>query len=440
MPSPFATRTEELRRFLLEGPEGATAGAVDPRFRTIGQHGEALREDFNRELIEPETPNPFRRFIQNLASVRTQGAIPPVESATFRDLSERDLASMPEGVQERFARLTPQERALALAENPDRLASLSAEQFDRLVGAVDPRSTEGKQAFDLARLDRVAPSEEAQGFFRGRMAQELSPSGPFITFRNPEDESDIVTTRRDSPVADALANQGYVEVKTPAAEVNVTSNVDLSERAKGELDVASINTRNARDRLSSIKDSFDPELQTVLSRWQSAGLTVQNALQGFPGVPELSEDQRKFVEDVTRLQTRTLDNLNTTLNELSGAAVSQQEFNRISRQLPNPEDAPIKFETKLNDAITQMDVALARRTIWDQMAQGEKPAKPWNVNRATVANTLTDALNQAKETIQSQNPGLSDVEATERAMAIVERSFGITNGNVERVLEDLGVL
>jgi hypothetical protein len=63
----------------------------------------------------------------------------------------------------------------------------------------------------------------------------------------------------------------------------------------------------------------------------------------------LDPDQAATLEKYTSWQRGVLENLSTTLNRLSGAAVSPEEYDRIASALPNMEDSPVQFQRKLGD-------------------------------------------------------------------------------------------
>jgi hypothetical protein len=83
---------------------------------------------------------------------------------------------------------------------------------------------------------------------------------------------------------------------------------------------------------------------------------------------EVSPEEKESRENYVTARSRAFDNLNEYLNEKSGAAVTEQEFNRLKRRMPNPGtglisdrgDEPIEFNTKMRDVIETLKMAAAR--------------------------------------------------------------------------------
>ena len=75
---------------------------------------------------------------------------------------------------------------------------------------------------------------------------------------------------------------------------------------------------------------------------------------------ELGPETQQQIRDFTRFRTNTLQNLNRTLNELSGAAVSPAEAARLKAELPTESDSPTEFLAKTENIERQLEAAIAR--------------------------------------------------------------------------------
>lgn len=150
----------------------------------------------------------------------------------------------------------------------------------------------------------------------------------------------------------------------PSTNVNVqTGNVGLTTGSQTAVQKRELNAQGALQRLDDIAGSFDPEFLTVpaqlTARWQSFKDRLGSVGSIF-GIEGLTPEEKQSLTEYTTFTTRTLNNMNITLNELSGAAVNEQEFKRISGALPNADDSPTQFQAKLSNAIRDMRRSVAR--------------------------------------------------------------------------------
>lgn len=150
----------------------------------------------------------------------------------------------------------------------------------------------------------------------------------------------------------------------PSVTTNVGSpNVNLTTGSQTAVQKRELNAQGALQRLDDIAASFDPEFLTVpaqlTARWQSFKDRLGSVGSIF-GIEGLTPEEKQSLTEYTTFTTRTLNNMNITLNELSGAAVNEQEFLRIKGALPNSDDSPTQFQAKLTNAIRDMRRSVAR--------------------------------------------------------------------------------
>lgn len=150
----------------------------------------------------------------------------------------------------------------------------------------------------------------------------------------------------------------------PSTNVNVGSpNISLTTGTQTDVQKRQLNAQGALSRLDDIASSFDPKFLTfpekLTAQWQSFKDKLGSVGEIF-GIEGLTPEERQNLTEYTAFTTRTLNNMNVTLNELSGAAVNEQEFKRISGALPNAKDSPTEFQAKLTNAIRDARRAVAR--------------------------------------------------------------------------------
>jgi hypothetical protein len=138
-------------------------------------------------------------------------------------------------------------------------------------------------------------------------------------------------------------------------------NLPLGKAAQNEVDKKALNTSELGARLGSVAKDFKPEYQTLGTRfanWFRSGKASLGA--------ELDPAEEQELSNFAKYRAGAIDNLNTILKEMSGAAVTPQEFERIKAVMPNAGtgvfdgDDPVTFQAKLERALTETDKALAR--------------------------------------------------------------------------------
>lgn len=153
--------------------------------------------------------------------------------------------------------------------------------------------------------------------------------------------------RQGGPVSE---NQGIVKPQVKAIQSDI------------------FDATNTLARLNEIEAAFDPELLQIpgkLENWW-------NKLKGKWNVSSLSEEERQQVENTNDLMQSSFNHMNLVLKALSGAAVSEHEWNRQKRDLPNPGgdgifdiiagdgDDPVTFGRKVKNHIRWTKNAIAR--------------------------------------------------------------------------------
>jgi len=120
-----------------------------------------------------------------------------------------------------------------------------------------------------------------------------------------------------------------------------------------EKNIVQANERLARIR--NIRESFDPAFLNLPNQMFTKGAAMAERF----GV-ELGPETKQRVAEFTEFRTNTLQNLNRTLNELSGAAVSPAEAERLKAELPTETDSPTEFAAKVQNIERQLEAAIAR--------------------------------------------------------------------------------
>lgn len=152
----------------------------------------------------------------------------------------------------------------------------------------------------------------------------------------------------------------FLKEKIPSTNISVNTG-QLSKPTVGKVEEGVLADAAAITRLNSIQFSYKPEYQNIKFRTGQAWNTLRDK---FGGLPET--DKRQLAE-YSQYKQNSLQNLNQTIKDLTGAAMGVQEADRIIASLPNAGadifggDSPTEFEAKLNNAVKQTKYALARK-------------------------------------------------------------------------------
>lgn len=113
---------------------------------------------------------------------------------------------------------------------------------------------------------------------------------------------------------------------------------------------------NALARLQRIEQSFKPEYLT----WKTKLGQQITSWKTKAGI-EISPEDKQMRMEFSTFQRRAMSNLNQYLNELSGAAITEQEAKRLTQAMPDPQkDDPIDFESKMRDVIEESKLSISR--------------------------------------------------------------------------------
>ena len=144
----------------------------------------------------------------------------------------------------------------------------------------------------------------------------------------------------------------------------------MTNTSRSKVEEKALNAQGMLSRLDQIRDSFDPKFQTWGGKVRIAAIQAK-ASSGL----DVSSDEQKQLEDVARFKVAAFNNMNRVLNELSGAAISPQEAERLKQELPNPGtglfdgDDPITFKAKMDAVDNQIREAI--RLYDTQLQRGE---------------------------------------------------------------------
>lgn len=136
---------------------------------------------------------------------------------------------------------------------------------------------------------------------------------------------------------------------------------DLSKPTAAQVEQGILSDAAAVTRLNNIQFSYKPEYQNIGYRTNQAWNTLKDKFGKLP------DSEKRQLAEYSQYKQNSLQNLNQTIKDITGAAMGVQEAERIIASLPNAGtdifsgDSPTEFEAKLNNAVKQTKYALARK-------------------------------------------------------------------------------
>lgn len=184
--------------------------------------------------------------------------------------------------------------------------------------------------------------------FDGAISTGRDPNAPFWTGENGE------------PVPNTVAqNFQRTKAREGATNINVQNNpVPLGKAAETKVDEGLLDTSATLMRLNGIRKQYKPEWSEFSTQ---AGMKWSQFGEKYLGVNIAPATKEKF-KQYTQWRQKALTNLNLTIKQLTGQAMTESEAQRVMATLPIPDDSPSEFEAKLDGAEAETKMALARLT------------------------------------------------------------------------------
>ncbi len=258
----------------------------------------------------------------------------------------------------------------------------TVQTFPELAGILNPMIARSMQpAAPSESFETLSPEETQRlGFApgtvvqRNRLSGEISVEGKPVTPGRPIEVADpnSPTGTRFVSQAEALGMSGPPRSETrletvtgPEGETRTTfvrgrpgkaeAAETVTSGTKGKLEQSITQATTALGRIGRISENLNDEFLRLPEQIRMRGAAFAERL-GAELDPETKEGLKRF----TRFKTSTLSNLNRTLNELSGAAISPAEAKRLEGELPTMSDSPSEFRAKVAEIEGSIQAAIRR--------------------------------------------------------------------------------
>jgi hypothetical protein len=202
----------------------------------------------------------------------------------------------------------------------------------------------------------------------------------------------------------------------------------FGKEGQNEIDKKTINAVNHVSRLREVSESFDPKYLQIPTRIKMAWTSLKSKFG------DLTPEQAAEIAPFAEFRRRTVDNMSRLLNELSGAAISPQEYERIKQTQPDAGtgitdgDGPQEFEAKMRGALKSQMRAIARynylRTHSPQTLSNNK-----DLHNAFPLEEIDKVINkrgaEINQQLRQQYPQASPAVIDQQRRAILANEFGI---------------
>jgi hypothetical protein len=279
------------------------------------------------------------------------------------------------------------------------------------------------------------PGDGSEGMLipaQASMPQPQAPAAPQV--RAPQTEMVDLPGIGKVPVDTAKAiafNYARKGNATAAKMIEEAIGSGLDKGARTELDKTRINLTNQLGRLQEIERTFKPDFQRVgnqLDAYFQAGAEKLGA--------RISPDKQQFLQRFHEFRSSTLTHFNLMLKELSGTAVSAQEFERIKAMLPNAGtgfangaldgDSPTVFSAKLALAKQAVKLAMARSNFMAaQGFRGDKEALASMMPLDFMPQIIERRGQMLEQGYRQQNPKADQRDIQRQVDQQLKQEFGI---------------
>jgi hypothetical protein len=197
----------------------------------------------------------------------------------------------------------------------------------------------------------------------------------------------------------------------------------LQKPTTNKIEEKLFNTTETLSRLGQMNQQFKPE-------YLQLGTRVGNkmtSMKDFAGMT-ISPEEEAQLSEYTGFRRASVDNLNRTLNELSGAAVSPHEAERLKAAQPTAGtgifdgDAPTEFKRKMEDVTKQSRYAVLRYNY--ALKNGMNPLQT-GIELQNVPALIEKRGAEIEQEVRGQLPGADQKVIDMETRARLAQEFGM---------------
>lgn len=201
------------------------------------------------------------------------------------------------------------------------------------------------------------------------------------------------------------------------------SSGELGTKVRNDIQGRKYDSVEALSRLSTVNAQFKPEFLELGTRWNALA-TSWKEKAGFAPDPK---DKQALME-FSKFKRAGLSNVNRTVKEITGAAMSDGEAQRIMAELPNPGkglfdgDSPSEFKSKMDSAVRDTKRAIIRANY--ALANNMDPLKT-GIELSDVDELIDRRGAELEQAFRQKNPNASPDAVQMQVRDQLSREFGL---------------
>lgn len=220
----------------------------------------------------------------------------------------------------------------------------------------------------------------------------------------------------------ARAGKSDVLVNTGSGSIELGGK---SSKTQNDINETLLKNSGRLQRIRSIRDVYNPEFQTIQSQ----------VSMGWAGLKDkfgaLGDEDKKKLSSYVIARRRVAEDNNQVIKEMSGSAVSGQEYERMKEQLPiagtsiGDGDSPTAFISKLDDTHRSIQMAQARLMY---LKKNGLPANDESFNKISLESMPGIMQKRAAElttAAQKANPNMSAIDIKKIIKPQLAQEFGL---------------
>ena len=257
-----------------------------------------------------------------------------------------------------------------------------------------------------------------------QLVQVYDPSTGRVTYSDPADAiGKDAPPKAGTTIEFDSATGRPISITTGRGGKTSADSASLGTVANNQLGEDYVKASHSIDTLAQAIDSYDPKFLTYggqLKQW-----TLSKLAKIDPNT--VTGEDRAYLEAYAKFIRPTAELLNTTIKDITGAALNQQEVPRIKRQVPTEDDDPITFMEKAKGTMAELRLVKARAAYLKRagiVADFRAEQLPKNV---PTLDGIKDMMGQRAEAVRRQAlaAGATPEKASEMAREALKAEFGL---------------
>lgn len=195
------------------------------------------------------------------------------------------------------------------------------------------------------------------------------------------------------------------------------------KEARNEIEKKLFAATEQKARLAGIQQKFKPEWQTLDEQLRQYGISWVDSIG--PLRNKIPPAMRARHAEYAQYRQEAYQNINLYIKEITGAQMSEAEANRLRKAVPDPDrDSPTAFQSKLENALAQADLSMAR---YNYLIRRGFQGSPWEsgVSLERMRDIINERGRQIEGMIRSSNPNADPRAVQRETFRIVKQEFGI---------------